>query len=48
MTRLTIIGISFLVISLMFVGLGNAKIDPDTVVGIWLFDEGKGDIAKDS
>lgn len=25
-----------------------AKIDPDTIVAMWLFDEGKGDIAKDS
>lgn len=48
MTRFTIFSISFLVISMMFVGMSNAAIDPDTVVGIWLFDEGKGDIAKDS
>jgi hypothetical protein len=32
----------------MFVGIGNAKIDPKNIVGMWLFDEGKGDIAKDS
>jgi len=25
-----------------------AKIDPETVIGMWLFDEGKGDIATDS
>jgi hypothetical protein len=25
-----------------------AKIDPKTIVGMWLFDEGKGDTAKDS
>ena len=43
-----LICISFLVISLMFVGQSDAKIDPDTVVGIWLFNEGKGDIAQDS
>ena len=32
----------------MFVGIGNAKIDPKAIVGMWLFDEGKGDIATDS
>jgi len=25
-----------------------AKIDPETIIGIWLFDEGKGDVAEDS
>jgi len=25
-----------------------AKIDPETILGIWLFDEGKGDVAEDS
>ena len=46
MTRLTVV--SFFVISLIFAGISNAALDPDTIVGIWLFDEGKGDIAKDS
>ena len=27
---------------------GYAKIDPDRIVGIWLLDEGKGDIAEDA
>lgn len=27
---------------------GNAKIDPDRIVGIWLLDEGKGDVAEDT
>jgi hypothetical protein len=48
MTRFTVVCISFIVVSLMFVGIGNAKIDPKNIVGMWLFDEGKGDIAKDS
>jgi hypothetical protein len=26
----------------------SAKIDPKSIVGVWLFDEGKGDVAKDS
>ena len=48
MTRLTIVCISFIVISLMLAGVSSAKIDPETIVGMWLFDEGKGDVAKDS
>ena len=48
MTRLTIVGISFIIISLMLAGVSNAKIDPETIVGMWLFDEGSGNIAKDS
>jgi len=48
MTRLTVIGISFIIVSLMFVGISNAKIDPQTAVGIWLFDKGSGDVAIDS
>jgi hypothetical protein len=48
MTRSTVICISFLIISLMFAGQSNAKIDPNTIVGIWLFDEGVGDVAQDS
>ena len=48
MTRLTIICISFIVISLMFVGQSYTKIDPETCVGMWLFDEGRGDTTEDS
>jgi len=33
---------------MMFVGISNAEIDPDTVVGIWLFDDGSGNTAEDS
>ncbi|HIE30467.1 TPA: LamG domain-containing protein, partial [Candidatus Poribacteria bacterium] len=46
--RLALICVSIIVISLIFAGQSFAKIDPKTAVGIWLFDEGKGDIAKDS
>ena len=28
--------------------ISSAKIDPDTAVGVWLFDEGAGDDVKDS
>jgi hypothetical protein len=48
MTRLTIVGISFIVISFMFVGLSYARIDEDSILGMWLFDKGKGDTAVDS
>ena len=48
MTRFTVVCISFIVVSLMFVGIGNAKIDPKSIVGMWLFDEGKGKVAEDS
>jgi hypothetical protein len=48
MTRLTIICISFIIVSLMFAGQSYADVNPDTIVGIWLFDEGGGDVAIDS
>ena len=34
--------------SFMNPDLSSAKLDPDTVLGIWFFDEGKGGMAKDS
>ena len=48
MTRLTIIGISFLFGCLMFAGLSYGKFDEEAIMGMWLFDDGKGDRAKDS
>jgi hypothetical protein len=48
MTRLTIVCISFIVVSLMFYGLSYAKIDEESIMGMWLFDDDKGDTAKDS
>ena len=48
MTRLTVLCFSFIAISLMFAVASNAKIDPKTAVGIWLFDDGDGDLAIDS
>jgi len=47
-SRLTIVCVSLMVIGLMLPNIGEAKIDPQTIVGLWLFDEGKGDVAKDS
>lgn len=46
--RLTLACISLTIISLMLTGIGYARIDPESVVGIWLFDEGEGIVAKDS
>ena len=48
MKRLTIICISFIIVSLMFAGISDAKIDPETIVGEWHFDEGSGEKAQDS
>jgi len=48
MKRLTVVCISFIVVSLMFVCISDADIDPNTIVGIWLFDEGSGNTASDS
>ena len=45
--RLTLFCISLIVVSLFFTGFSYAKIDPETCVGLWLFDDGKGDVAKD-
>ena len=34
MTRLTVMCLSFIVVSLMFFGIGNAKIDPKSIAGV--------------
>ena len=46
-TRTTIVRISLIFISLILTGQSYAKVDLDSAVAIWLFDEGKGDEAKD-
>ena len=33
--------------SILFITTASAEIDPDTIVGMWLFDEGKGNVATD-
>ncbi len=48
MTRLTVLCFSFIGISLMFAVVSNAKIDQQDIMGMWLFDEGKGDVTADS
>jgi len=45
--RVTLIWISLVVIGLFFTGLSYAKIDPATIVGLWLFDEDEGDVVED-
>lgn len=48
MTKSTLGCVSLIVLSLMFTRISNARIDPKTIVGMWLLDEGRGTIAKDS
>ena len=47
-SRLAIACVNLIVISLMFTSISDAKIDPETVAGMWLFDEGNGKVAKDT
>lgn len=46
--KLTLVWVSFIVLGSVFAGASDAKIDPKTVEGSWLFDEGKGKEVKDS
>jgi hypothetical protein len=46
--RYLLIGVVMLFVAGMLVTQSHAKIDPKTIVGLWLFDEGSGKIAKDS
>ncbi len=48
MTRVTIICISIILVSSMFSGQSYAKVDSETILGIWLLDEGIGDITEDA
>ncbi len=43
MTRLTIVVISFIFCCSMFLGQSSAGIDPETCVGMWLFDKNTND-----
>ena len=45
MTRFTI---SLIIVGFMFAQLSNAEIDPQSIVGAWLFDETSEKVAKDS
>ncbi|MBM3241160.1 LamG domain-containing protein [Candidatus Poribacteria bacterium] len=46
--RLILVCIVTLVISALFAGLSYPKIDSTSIAAVWLFNEGKGDAAKDS
>ena len=46
--RLTIVCVSLMVISLMFTAQGDTKIDPESIAGLWIFNEGKGKAVEDS
>ena len=48
MLRLARIAAIFCVVCISIVSLSEAKIDPETAVGVWLFDEGTGNDTKDS
>ncbi len=47
-TSIAVVCISLMFIGLMFTAQSSAKIDPKTITGLWLFDEGTGKVAKDS
>ena len=46
-TKATIVCVGLIAINLIFTGQNFAEIDPASIIGVWLFDEGKGDAAKD-
>lgn len=46
--RLMITGVVALFAVGVLSGSSYARIDPETIIGIWLFNEGKGDVAEDS
>jgi hypothetical protein len=53
MMRVVVAGLNLLCVNLVVIGLvltgqSSAEIDSATIVGTWLFDEGAGDVAKDS
>ena len=48
MTQLTSIGISLVLSISLLITPALAQVEMDTLVGLWLFDEGSGDVAVDS
>lgn len=46
--RVAVVYVSFIFFGLIFAGVSRAKIDPGTIVGLWLFDEGAGDTIEDT
>ena len=47
-TKVTVICVTLIVMGLLLIASSYAEIDSKSIVGAWLFDEGNGDIAKDS
>lgn len=45
--RLVLFCVSIIFTSLVLTSLSNAKVDLEAAAAIWLFDEGKGDVAED-
>ena len=48
MANLMLACVSLIVLSLMFTSISRAEFDLKDVAGMWLFDDGKGDVAADS
>ena len=48
MTRLTFVGFSFILSVGLLANPALAQLDMKTLTGLWLFDEGSGDVAADS
>ena len=47
-TRRSLTCVIALIVVAAFTGSSRARIDPNTLVGVWLFDEGSGDVAGDA
>lgn len=47
-TKLLLVFFSFVIVGHISSGISYAEIDPASIVGIWLFDEGSGDVARDT
>ena len=46
--KLSLVCACLIIISLILTQQGSAKIDLETCIGMWLFDEGKGDTCEDT
>ena len=46
-TRKNMVCVSLILVSLAFAGQSSARIDPASIAGAWLFDEGSGNTVKD-
>jgi hypothetical protein len=51
--KVGIIKVCFICLTMLVIGqlathIGYAKIDPKTIIGMWLLDEGQGEVAKDT